>query len=322
LLGSRPKRKTRRHKRARTEEIEQLQQDLTETRQTAQSIVETGLEHLCRTHKTRVEIDFNGSDEAFNYIAKNNKISDVVISAKDDAIEGLFFVKRAVKRLADIPHVNAVRLRCMKFNTAPQHFTRGIINTLADLNGVRAITPLRLEVETWFILPDEITPEHAQLTRKLSNKGIRVYANVPLLGGVNDKDTVIHEMASRLREAGIEFHHLYVAGLPIQTPWNTYYPIDSYDVTDIATMVRREGSGREIPRYVISTRYGEVDYGLSSTLKPDKEGGCKIKLDCYDKAYYLEMNPYYAFPQDTEFDDEKPVVEIPGLVKNNDFPIS
>ncbi|MDF1525919.1 MAG: radical SAM protein [bacterium] len=322
LLGARPKRKTRIHKQARAEEVAHLQQELVQNRQTACSIVETGLKNLCRTHKTRVEINFEAGEEAFNYIANDNKISDVVISAQEDGIEGLFFIKQAVKRLAEIPHVNAVRLRSMKFNTSPERFTRGVINTLADLNGVRAITPLRLEIETWFILPDEIKPEHVQLTRKLNNKGVRVYANVPLLGGINDRDTVIHEMASRLRATGIEFHHVYVAGLPIQTPWNNYYPIDSYDVTSIATMVRREGSGREIPTYVISTKHGEVDYGLSSTLMPDEKRGCKIKLDCYDKAYYLEMNPYYAFSQDTEFDDEKPVVEVTGLVKTNNFPIS
>ena len=321
LIGPRPKRKTARHQPAGSEEIEQIKQKLAGTRQTAFSIVDTGLKHLCRTHKTKVEIDFDAGDESLNYIANDKQISDVVISASKDVIDALFSVNRMIKKLADIPHVNAVRLRSMTFSRAPERFTRGTINTLASLNNVRTISPLRLEIETWFILPDEITAAHKTLVRKLNNKGITVYCNVPLLGGINDRDTVIHELAYKLRKTGIEFHHLYVAGLPVQNPWNNHYPIDSYDVTDIATMVRREGSGREIPRYIISTRYGEVDYGLSSSFIHEQDT-CKIKLDCYDKAYYLEMNPDHTFAQDVEFDDEKPIVEVPGLVKTNRFPVS
>lgn len=321
LIGSRPMRETKKNRLAQAADIEQLQQDLAATRQTAHSIVDTGLEHLCRTHKTRVEIDFNAGNEDLNYIENDQKITDVVISAEEDAIDALFYIKGIVKRLEAMPHINTVRLRSMKFNTAPELFIRGVINTLGDLNGVRTVNPLRLEIETWFTLPDEITPEHETLARKLRNKGITVYCNVPLLGGVNDSDTTIHNLAYQLRKTGIEFHQLYVAGLPIQTPWNNDFPIDSYDVTDIATMVRREGSGREIPGYIIHTDLGEVDYGLSSSFKHDTEG-CKIKLDCYDKAYYKEMNPLYSFAPELEFDDEKPVVEVQGLVKTNNFRIS
>jgi len=321
LIGSRPRRDTQRNRPARAEDIEQLQQDLTTIRQTAHSIVDTGLEHLCRTHKTRVEIDFNAGNEDLNYIENDQKITDVVISAEEDAIDSLFYLKGIVKRLETIPHINTVRLRSMKFNTAPELFSRGVINTLADLNRVRTINPLRLEIETWFILPDEITPEHEKLARRLRNRGITVYCNVPLLGGVNDSDTTIHNLAHRLRKTGIEFHHVYVAGLPIQNSWNNDFPIDSYDVTDIATMVRREGSGREIPGYIIRTDLGEVDYGLSSSFRHGT-GGCKIKLDCYDKGYYREMNPSYSFAPELEWEDEKPVIEVQGLVKTNNFRIS
>ena len=322
LIGARPERTASKHQPARAEEIERLREDLAHTRQTAKSVVDTGLKHLCRSHKTRVEIDFNAGEEAFNYIANDNRITDVVISSDEgDAIDELAFVRQAVDRLSYMPHINTARLRSMTFSAAPERFSRGVINTLGDLNRVRIVNPLRLEIETWFLLPEEVTTEHARLTRKLNNKGISVYCNVPLLGGVNDNDRVIHSLAYNLRQAGIEFHHLYVAGLPIQNYWNRYYPIASYDVTDIATMVRREGSGREIPRYIISTDYGEVDYGLTSSFIPGQKE-CKIRLDCYDKAYYLEMNPYYAFSQELEFDDEKPVVEVAGLVKDNNFPIS
>ncbi len=321
LIGERPPRVTKKHQLAREEDVEKLQQQLVEQRQTAYSVVDTGLRYLCRSHKTRVEISFSAGDEAFNYIRNNPTITDVVISAEEDAIDGLGFIRDAVFKLEAIPHVNAVRLRSMKFNRSPELFTRSAINTLGDMNKLRIINPLRLEIETWFIRSDEVTPEHQKLVTRLNNEGIAVYCNVPLLGGVNDSDQEIHQLANTLRKAGIEFHHLYIAGLPIQKEWNGYYPIDTYDVTDIATTVRREGSGREIPRYMINTEFGEVDFALTSSFR-QIEGRVKIRLDCYDKTYYHNMNQYFAFDHELEFDDDRPVVEIPGLVKTNHFEVS
>ncbi|MEA3362122.1 MAG: radical SAM protein [Thermodesulfobacteriota bacterium] len=321
LIGPRPKRKSEKHPPARVKYVEQLQQELAQNRQTAHTIVNTGLDHLCRSHKTRVEIDFAAGDEELNYITHETAITDVVISSEEDAIDVLAYIRDIINKLEAIPHINAVRLRSMKLNHSPELFTRSALNALGDMNKLRIINPLRLEIETWFISHDEITPEHQKLVTRLNNKGITVYCNVPLLGGVNDSDHAIQQLAHQLRKTGIEFHHLYIAGLPIQKNWNSYYPIDTYDVTDIATLVRREGSGREIPRYIIYTPFGEIDYALTSSFR-EMADGAKIRLDCYDKTYYRSMNQYFAFDHGLEFDDERPVVEIPGLLKTNNFKVS
>jgi len=321
LIGSRPKRTSEKNSPAQKEDIQKLKLELVNVRQTAQSIVDTGLEHLCRLHETRVEIDFNAQDKEIDYIKSDNRITDVVISSEKDAIDALFYIKGIIKKIEDIPHVNAVRLRSMKFNTSPRSFTRAVINSLGDLNKLRVVNPLRVEIETWFIQKDEFVHEHEKLARRLNNKGITVYCNVTLLGGVNDSDVAIHELAYATRKTGIEFHHLYVAGLPVQRTWNINHPVDSYDVTDIATMVRREGSGREIPRYIIFTRLGEVDYGLTSSFINDKDF-LKLKLNCYDESYYKGMDKNFSFAKDVEIDNGKPVVQVPGLTKTNDFPVS
>ncbi|MCK5347923.1 MAG: lysine 2,3-aminomutase, partial [Desulfobacula sp.] len=231
------------------------------------------------------------------------------------------YIKPLIKRLKDIPHVNAVRLVSMKFNSEPEAYTRAVINTLGDLNTLCVVNPLRLEIETWFTLGNEITKEHEKLARRLNNKGITVYCNTALLGGVNDSDEHIHSLAYSVRKAGIEFHHLYVAGLPIQQNWNIDHPVDSHDVIDIATKVRREGSGREIPRYIISTPLGEVDYGLTSSFVHDN-GQVNIKLGCYDVSYYKGMDKNFVLPKGITTEDNSPVVPIQGLIKANRFPVS
>jgi lysine 2,3-aminomutase len=320
LKGNRPKKTAPVNPLASPEEVEKLKQSLIETVQTGASIVNTGLDSLSRVHETRVCIPPRAGEMEMAYIANDPRITDVVVTG--EALDHLFEIGHITDRLSKIPHVNALRLRSMTLAADPLAYTRSVVNVLGDLNKLSVVQPLRLEIETWFLLDSDLTQDHATVTRRLNNKGITVYANVPLLGGVNDNDTKIHDLAYTLRSTGIEFHHLYVAGLPVQTSWNAAHPIDSYDVIDIATRVRREGSGREIPRYIIATPLGEVDYGLTSSFVREKDA-VKIKLNCYDQAYYTSMAPGFRFPDHvTVSQDGHPVVPVTGLIKTNDFVVS
>lgn len=285
-----------------------------------QSIVDTGSPTLFRIHETVVEMhltDQNAPD--LEYIRKDRNITDVIVAAENDAIDNLFAIGQVINALAHIDHVNAVRLRSFKFNYAPHEYTRIKINRLGELNRVRVVNPLRLEIETQFLHSSEIGDEHAVLAAALRNKGVTVYNNTPLLGGVNDTASEINQLAYLLRSNGVEFHHLYTAGLPLQQMLNEAYPADVTDVIDIAARVRRDGSGREIPRYIIRTPLGEVDFGLTSKLIR-REGRLYVRLTPYNKAYYQSLNPAFEWPDGVEVDEDgHPLVEVSGLVSRDDF---
>jgi len=288
----------------------------------APSIVDTGSSTISRVHETRVEINADGNQGDLNYIRNNKKITDVVIVSETDAIDSLFQIGKIINALGEMPHVNAVRLRSLKFNYEPESYTPVVIDKLASMNKLTMVNPLRLEIETQFLVADEFQPRHTRLARLLINKGITVYNNTPLLGRVNDTPDAIHDLAYDCRKAGIEFHHLYVAGLPIQDHWNTKNPVALYDVVDIATRVRREGSGREVPRYIIRTPLGEVDFGLSSTLVGDGEN-LSVKLLPYELSYFKALSPDFTWPDDIKEDvDGKPIVSVAGLLKTTDFALS
>ena len=195
--------------------------------------------------------------------------------------------------------------------------------------GVDVGVPLRLVVVTHqrhVVQPElprrEEIPEHARLARQLANRGITVYNNTPLLGRVNDTPEDIHRLAYGCRQAGIEFHHLYVAGLPVQNVWNAENPVALYDVVDIATRVRREGSGREIPRYIIRTPLGEVDFGLSSTIVGE-DRDLAVKLLPYSLAYFKGLSGDFSWPAEVrEDDDGRPIIPVVGLLKTTSFALS
>ncbi len=320
LIGSRVKKQINLNNHTKKIDIKFLKSKFENQKQFVQSIVNTNLNSIIRLHVTKVQIDIKAHDKDFEYIQSDKRITDVLIFSDTDVINSLDPIGKIIKRLRSIQHVNSVRLLSKKFNDSPESFSPDIINMLSGFNNLSIDNPLRLEIETWFMMEDEITDIHANLAQRLNSKGITVYCNSPLLGGVNDSPGKILKLANSLRQASIEFHHLYIAGLPIQTECNRENPIDSYNVIDIASKVRQEGSGREIPRYIILTPYGEVDYGLSSSFV-DNNNELKLKLDCYDLSYFQSMDSNFLFSSDVLIDKGKPVVKISGFIKTKDFSI-
>ena len=321
FLGARPIRPDR-GVTPQTESTEAILPMLRSGEKIAPSIVETRSSTLSRVHETRVEIAADAVDEDFDYIRSDDRITDVVVVSATDAVDSLFRIRRIVRALETIPHVNALRLRSLKFNYEPESYTPVVIDELADMNRLTMVAPLRLEIETQFLGAGEVRPAHKRLARLLNNRGITIYCNTPLLGRINDTPEAIQKLAFGCREAGIEFHHVYVAGLAIQNHWNRQNPVALYDVIDIATRVRREGSGREVPRYIIRTLLGEVDFGLSSTLV-GQDGDLSVKLLPYDLAYFTSMSPDFTWPSGIdEAADGKPVASVIGLLKTTTFALS
>jgi L-lysine 2,3-aminomutase len=321
FLGSRPPR-TNGDRSPLIENTAALVPDILADQRTRMSIVVTGVSSISRLHETRVAVEAETPTGDLAYIRDDERITDVVIASQKDAVDELFHITRIVRALQDMPHVNAVRLRSLRFAYHPGAFTPAVIDCLGSLNRLSIVNPLRLEIETQFLRAEEIQPAHARIVRRLNNRGITVYGNTPLLGGVNDTPDSINALAYGYRQAGIEFHHLYLAGQPLQTSWNVQHPVDLYDVVDIATRVRREGSGREIPRYVIETGLGEVDFGLTSAVTGEGED-LSVTLAPYDLAYYKGMNPAFTWPANVTTDDDgKPVVPVTGLKKSTPFALS
>jgi lysine 2,3-aminomutase len=283
------------------------------------SIVPAESATLFRAHETRVEIDTTAGEKDLEYIRQDNRITDVVISSEQDATENLYRIEKLISHLRKIHHVNAVRLRSLRFNYDPTVYTRAVVDRLGELNRLAVVNPLRLEIETQFLHSSQIEQIHDDLIKALHNKGITVYNNTPLLATINDNAEEIHRLAYSCRKIGLEFHHLYVAGLPLQKDWSRKHPVDISTVIDIATRVRRDGSGREIPRYIILTELGEVDFGLTSKLS-EENGRMLLKLWPYTLDYFRGMDPAYDWPRHVRVDtDGKPIIPIEGLKNTSGF---
>ncbi len=296
-----------------------LQHRSLEDQRETDSIVPTGTDAVRRVHLTRVEIDPEAGDAALDYIRSDDRITDVVIAGRRDMVDCLRPAGELIRALGDIGHVNAVRLRSLKFNYAPDAYTLGAVDRLAGLNRLTVVNPLRLEIETRFLHSGEFRPEHDILTSVLRQRGITVYASTVLVPEVNNSPEAIQRLAFACRNVGIEFHHVYVAGHPLQEKQNREQPVDILDVIDIGTRVRRDGSGREIPMYILRTSLGEADFGLTTRFYADN-GAVLAKLLPYDLPYFQSMKPDFQWPDGiTAGDDGCPLVPVPGLGNETGF---
>lgn len=307
------------------EYLSQLQTTALDDQRFRESVVPTNSKTLFRTHKTRVEmdmeIDTEELDKNMKYIRKDESITDIVISQKMDVINSLYYLKKVFQKIKQIPHISTVRLRSHRFNYKPELFTYSLINQLGRLNQLSIANPKRLEIETQFLHSSEITLRHKDIAGKLRNKGITVYNNTPLLPFINDSKDEITTISYQLREAGIEFHHLYIAGLPTQLSWSREYPLDISAIIDIATQMRQSESGRGLPRFIIRTALGEVDFGLTSeVIKSDDEGSIYIELLPYTLDYYQNMYSKFTWPENIQVSkNSHPIIPVPGLKRTQEF---
>jgi len=307
------------------EALKQLQTSALDDQRFTESIVPTNSKSLFRTHKTRVEMDMEINpdelDKNLEHINQDKNITDIVISQKKDVMNSLYYLRNIFQKLKEIPHVSTVRLRSHRFNYKPELFTNSLINQLGRLNYLSIANPKRLEIETQFLHSDEITPRHKDIAINLRNKGITVYNNTPLLPFINDNGDEITRISYQLRESSIEFHHLYIAGLPTQLSWSREYPLDISTIIDIATQMRQSESGRGLPRFIIRTFLGEVDFGLTSNvIKSDEGGNIYIELLPYTLEYYQSMYPKFSWPQNIQISKNgHPVVPVSGLKRTQEF---
>ncbi|MBU1195849.1 MAG: radical SAM protein [Proteobacteria bacterium] len=221
---------------------------------------------ISRIHKTCLEIKILKENIWFDYTKEHQEITDVIIHWDHDPMFLLEDIHKAVEQLKTLSHIVSVRLRISALSCSPSDMDDTVIQRISLWRDFSIGNPLRIELETWFLDPDQITDLHTNIVGKLMNIGVNVYANVPLIKGVNAEPEIIVRLADALRTAGIEFHHLFAGGLDIQT--RNGQTLDAQRVIDIASKVRTHCSGRQIPLYVVQTPEGIIDFGLDDGFIP------------------------------------------------------
>ena len=283
------------------------------------SIVETGSDSLFRCHRTWAELDcYCSSSNQKQNISKLKKwwlLTDIVISGETDPLDDLYNLTQLITQIKKINHINAIRIRSLKLNYYPKQFHKTLIKTLGSLRQNSVVNPKRIEIEVQFLHSREFLPEHMKLCTEFRHNGVTIYNNTPILRGINSDPDEILALSNQLRLHGIEFNSLVVAGHSLQKLQNTNQPLTAKEVTDIASQLRQNGSGREIPRFVVSTVMGEIDFGYGmEIIDVTERNNLLVTLKPYNLEYYKKLDPEFTLPNGVELDaGKRPILEIEGL---------
>jgi L-lysine 2,3-aminomutase len=214
-----------------------------------------------------------------------------------------------------MPHLTALRVRSRALVSAPSTFSDGALSRIGSLNRIRLTRPLRMEIELTVLHPSDLSEEVDRAVRALRRRGVSVYANVPLLMYLNHDEHDLLELTSRCRRSGIEVHHLLLAGHPLQQDWAAAHPVPVGRVVDLATALRREGSGRELPRLIVQTVLGECDFGLTGRpVRTGDHGSIAFRLPASTVEDLRELDRAFDLPAGVELDDlGRPLVPVAGM---------
>jgi lysine 2,3-aminomutase len=281
-------------------------------------VVSSGCEKLCRVHLTRVELRADCDDpqlrQIVDYVASQPEITDVVLRTETDLPDSQDEIERVVRALRADTDVRSFRMRSRVFHDEPLLYDASVVERYAALQSLEVADPVRFELETLVLSADQLDDAHRRVVEAFHQRGVTVYLNSCLLHNVNDTAAAMRALSSKCRRFGFEFHHLYVAGAQTQRHWNSGRPVDLDTIIGIATELRRNGSGRELPRLIISTELGEVDFGPGCHIRRGPERGtAEITLWPYTLDYFRAMDPAFSWPDGVREDQGHPVVTMPGL---------
>ncbi|MBN1385066.1 MAG: KamA family radical SAM protein [Elusimicrobia bacterium] len=193
-------------------------------------------------------------ETAYNYIKKNKKVRDVLISGGDPLILCDNKLELILKNLRAIEHVKIVRIGTRVPVVLPQRITPGLIKMLKKYH------PLYMSIH--FNHPAEISQETKTACKMLADSGIPLGSQTVLLKGINDSPKVMLQLMHGLMEIRVRPYYIYQCDL---APGTSHFRTTIDTGIKIVESLRGYTTGYAVPTYVIDAPGG----GGKVPISPD-----------------------------------------------------
>jgi lysine 2,3-aminomutase len=208
--------------------------------------------------------DIKDSNRLLEYISKES-IKEVLITGGDPFMNPRF-TSSLVKLLSETG-LKHLRIGTAMFRADPKRIDPSFIEELRKSNKY----PGFIEVSPHFDHPAEFTPETEVKLRKFNEAGIRLYVQTILLKGVNDDPETFRGLAEKIRDNGMEWHHLYHC-VPVEGNLHLRTSIEKgFDLVE-SLENHDEVTGRHTPkRYTLPSIIGKVYLDRSRLVEREGE---------------------------------------------------
>lgn len=162
-------------------------------------------------NKIKTKVGIKEFKNALNFIKKDKKIRQVLLSGGDPTILPDKILKNYLEKLIKIPHLKTIRINTRALLHNPFRITDDFAKMLGFLqkkswNLCKKGKEIKIGVH--FNHPKEITREAITAIRKLQKEGIGIYNQTVLLKNINDNLTTLKTLFGILRQEGVALHYL------------------------------------------------------------------------------------------------------------------
>jgi lysine 2,3-aminomutase len=185
-------------------------------------------------------------ERMIEYIRNHSEIRDVIVSGGDPLTLPVTKLQFFLDNLADIPHVDVIRIGTRVPVTLPQKlYDPSLIDLLASAG--------KVWIQTHFNHPREITPEAARVCQALLRAGMPVNNHSVLLKGVNDSLEAMRDLMRALLRIKVRPYYIFHCDPVIGAG---HFRTSVWKGLEIMEGLRGHMSGLGIPTYVVDSPHG------------------------------------------------------------------
>jgi lysine 2,3-aminomutase len=189
-----------------------------------------------RSEKVVSTLDGRRLDQAIGYIRNDQSIRDVIFTGGDPLHGNPERLARALSEVRNISHVEIIRITTRAPIFAPELFTGEMIAMLSRFKPLVLITSC--------IHPRELSDEVCGALDRLSDAGIVLLQQGPILKGVNDDAETLRTMYEKL----VQHRTMpYYATWGIVSPGNRHFTMDGQSARTLIRQLENTTSGFCIP---------------------------------------------------------------------------
>jgi lysine 2,3-aminomutase len=194
-------------------------------------------------------------DAALDYIARTPAVWEVILTGGDPLILSSRRLAQIAARLADIPHVQVLRVHTRVPIAAPDTIDSDLI---AALKRARKTTYVAVHCNH----AAELTPDAVAACRALADAGCVLLSQSVLLRGVNDSVEALADLLRGLVVAAIKPYYLHQLDL---APGTSHFRVPLAEGQALIRALKARVSGIAMPTYVldIPDGHGKVPVGPS-----------------------------------------------------------
>ncbi|MFF2127955.1 KamA family radical SAM protein [Streptomyces olivochromogenes] len=204
--------------------------------------------------------------ETIDYLARHTEVEEVILSGGEPLLHGDDQVRLVLADLAGLNRPLAVRIHTRALTFNPFRITK----EMADVLRGGHVTAVGLHVSH----PRELTDDFWAAVRRLREAVPILFANMPLLRGINDDVATLRELCMRLYLGGVSAGYLYHF-MPF-SPGGESYGTSVWRGVELVGQLKRRVSNIAVPEYVLPHSTGKFTMPLTG---PDDLGPKSVMDD-------------------------------------------